>query len=188
MSRPYFVLGTPRSRTAWLAEFLSTEDRPCAHEPSRRLRGRAAFLDWLMQPGMAASDSVLTLRWRDILAAQPAARILLVRRPVRDVVASFVRAGYWAPALERLVQRIDDEIAAILQSGHKVMFVPFDRLEREDVCAAAYLWCNGAAVPAGRWLTMKDCKVLASIPDAIRDTAHDPVRLLDIYPELGALG
>lgn len=135
---PVLVIGTPRSRTAWLAAFLSTPDRIFAHEPSvhwRDLDDLRAFLD---RPGAAACDSGLTLFWREALEMRPDLRLIVVRRPIDDVIESCKRAGMPIAAdAVRIIERTAEVAAGVGASGF-AMCLGCDDLASEAVCGALY--------------------------------------------------
>ena len=180
---PFFVLGMPRARTAWLAEFLSTIRRRCHHEPSQWLRGRAGFQEFLRSPNLAISDSMMTLRWREILDLRPDARIVVAYRDIDAVIFSFMKAGLWHPRIRPLLQRLDAELATLM-CAREVFYVPFDEMGDRDRMENLYRYCNGSAMPPGWWQKWKDRKVLASIPEMFERTAANADGLLDLYPEL----
>ena len=147
---PCLVIGTPRSRTAWLAQFLSTPERPFVHEPSVHWKGLDdlyAFLD----RGGCASDSGLTLFWREAVQRRPDTRLIVVRRDPASVVASFLRIGFPAEQkvdLFRGVYRIWRE-AVVAAAHHYAMTVPFENMRRDSICGAIYRQAHWAKAPRG---------------------------------------
>lgn len=181
--KPYFILGTPRSRTAWLADFLSLPERPCLHEPSQWLRGRPALAELLQKPGLAVSDSMLTLRWQDILEACPETRIVVVERPRQGVLMSFARMGIVDPVLERILDLIRAEITKLV-SLETVSYVPYHQLDDQATCERIYRFCVGAQAPHGHWRSRAMRKVLASVPTMLQRTAANREGIMDLFPEL----
>ena len=91
MSGRFLIAGLPRCRTAWLSVATTTASSFCYHEPVAHLDSFEALVDlWKPIPGHAAgvSDSCLSLQLERILeTVKP--RVLLVERPLMDIVASF---------------------------------------------------------------------------------------------------
>ncbi len=183
MTRPYFVLGTPRSRTAWLAAFLSTRERPCQHEPSRSLRSHADLLALLRTPDLAASDSALTFRWRDIRRESPGARIVVVRRPLGEVIESAAAAGL--PPATAALRRLNHELDLLCRAA-PVLSVPFHRLVGQTTCEMVFKFCNGAAPPPGHWAMWRDRNIQADI-SAVMEAARDNIAgIRAVFPEMVA--
>lgn len=184
---PFVILGTPRSRTAWLAEFLTHGARTCVHEPSRNWRG----LDELrgaLNDGQGISDSVLTLRWREIVAYRPDARIVVVHRAAEDVLASFRKAGLWHDGLPAVIDRIDAALCELAESVQAVpvLYVPFAAMTRRDVCARIWRHCRGDEIPMERWEQHKGRVIVADAERHINDAIKNAAGVLALYPELAA--
>ena len=62
----FMILGTPRSRTAWLAKLLSFGGVECIHEPSIDFKSLDDLQTFLQRPDTGAADSLMTLLWRDV--------------------------------------------------------------------------------------------------------------------------
>jgi hypothetical protein len=93
MSKPFLIVGLPRSRTAWWSVAASTPVSCCTHEPLSRTACFADLLPFWNVPGFAfagISDSGLALQVARILAeVQP--RTLIIRRDPLDVIRSSTR-------------------------------------------------------------------------------------------------
>jgi hypothetical protein len=130
MSVPFAILGTPRSRTAWFAKFLSYEQSICEHEPSRNWSSVEDITRYFI-PDVGASDSMLTLRWRDILKV-PNIKVIVIKRPVEDVICSARKAGLGLGYFNIL--RISASIAEIAREQQDIPIVAYKDLTAE-VCA-----------------------------------------------------
>ena len=93
MSRQFLIAGLPRCRTAWLSVATTTAQSFCHHEPVPDL-DRFEALQALWRPlighAVGVSDSCLSLQLERILETV-APRVLLVERPIEDILASFRR-------------------------------------------------------------------------------------------------
>lgn len=108
---PFAILGTPRSRTAWFARFLTYGGTYCFHEPSASFTGDES-LRRFFRPGYGCVDSMLTLKWRELRDA--GVRIAVVERPADEVLDSARAAGLPVTAASvRLLSHIVDAIGAI---------------------------------------------------------------------------
>jgi hypothetical protein len=106
----------PRSRTAWVANYLTTGGVYCEHELLSRFRNVQECAEWMRAEatartavGMSDSGAVL---FQDALAeALPEARWVILRRPVAEVEESFRREhGLELPDLWAQKRKVDDAI------------------------------------------------------------------------------
>jgi hypothetical protein len=172
--RPFFVIGYPRSRTAWLSTWLTNPPYSfCFHEallrfpvggfPEQfRLSGSGAFGD---------ADSGLPLFFDEIDALFPMARYLFVHRPIKEAKESFMAAT------DTEKQKTDAAFTLMRQGqekmikklfGHRVMHVDFHDLD--DVNVARDIW--GFCVPDApfhrpRWEEMNALRITQIIPKAV---------------------
>lgn len=91
MRSPFFICGTPRSRTAWFSVVTSGARSVCYHEPTAHLKSFDQLVSlWTADAGMSigVSDSSLSLQIGRILRViKP--RTLMIRRPIDEIMASF---------------------------------------------------------------------------------------------------
>lgn len=86
----FLVLGLPRSRTAWLSNFLTYGDRSlCYHDLSRKCNTLDDFYGYTSKPFeyVGVSDTALHMYpWFDSIADK--SRILVIKRDVSDSINS----------------------------------------------------------------------------------------------------
>jgi len=195
MTAPFVILGTPRSRTAWLAKFLAFEGRKVLHEPSIDFRSINDLYALLQNHSVAGIvDSTMTFRWRDVLTAAPAARIVLVHRPPSDVIASFMRTGVFAGQraaaqvrLGRLLRSLSDAIED-LWASEAVLSVPFEELNARHVCDRVFRYCLGEPMPERWWRILRAENVQADIRDVFRRAEANADGIRAVYPEIEPVG
>jgi hypothetical protein len=150
---PFLVVGLPRSRTAWLAKFLSYQGRVCRHEPSLRWESLADFARWL-DGSEGASDTMMTFLAHEVQRRRPDIPLLVIRRPRFEVLESLNRLPYkkepWLPAwLEKMdarLDRIEDELDCFVLNFHE--------LDLPMECRLAGLHCLGV-LPDPRYVTVR---------------------------------
>ena len=191
MTAPFVILGTPRSRTAWLAKFLAFEDRWVLHEPSITFQNLNMLHNLLNERTLAGIvDSMLTFRWRDVLASRPDARIVVVHRPMDEVVASFMRTGIFADDMAggqaRLVQilrKIEAEIDN-LRADAAVLSVPFAQLGWLAVAEQIFTHCLGEPLPDKWWDRWRTVNVQADVHECRRRAEANADGVRAVYPEV----
>lgn len=161
---PFFVTGLPRSRTAWCANWLTTDRSFCFHDRAfGNFQGPIAnfyqneFLGW--------SGSEILFQWKEISDACPAAPWLLIERDPEEARRSFLAA------MERNGDCVDEKVFAdhwALRLGRieelkkygNVFRVPADLLD--DVVTARTIWqCLLPGLPFNpeRWLLLRGLNV-----------------------------
>ncbi len=140
---PFIVFALPRSRTAWLSRFLSYAEWQCGHDEIRHCRSLEDVRAWLSQPYTGTVETAAAPFWRLLQQYQPAARIMVVRRPVAEVVDSLMRLGLPFDAAKlttsmRLYERKLDQIEHRLPHALSVTFAD---LATERTCAAVFEHC-----------------------------------------------
>lgn len=149
----FLVLALPRSRTAWLSQFLSYDGWHCGHDQLRYMRSLEDAKAWLSQPMTGSCETAAAPFWRIIAKLAPGIPVLTVRRPVPDVVGSLLRAGLDAdPAvLTRRMLYIDRKIDQLEGRLPNVVKVSFDDLATAEGCAKAFGHCLGRPLDTDWW-------------------------------------
>lgn len=94
MARKFLVLSLPRSRSKWLSVFLSPEGtKGCGHDLIVGCRSVADFASALAsRTGSCETGGMVG--WKLVRQLMPEVRLLVVRRPVGEVMDSFRRLGF----------------------------------------------------------------------------------------------
>jgi hypothetical protein len=112
---PFFIASLPRSRTAWLANFLTYQDSFCFHEPMNKY-GLKEYPRMLMGTGKkyaGVSDSLNTLIMEELVDLFPQAKIVVIKRPVEEVEKSLNALGFpCSKLLEKMVRELEKIIHA----------------------------------------------------------------------------
>lgn len=139
ISRPFVILALPRSRTAWLSEFLSYGGMTCAHDLAPECASISEFMTRL-----AAYDGTVetgaVVGWRLIRRYIPQAQIIVVKRQVAEVKASLRAVGLTPiPGEIEARGRLLDECAAALG----VLSFTYDQLDDPEICRRIFETCCG---------------------------------------------
>lgn len=90
MNAPFFVTGLPRSRGAWLANFLTAQGALCIHDGL--IHGVDAATRWLKKDKLRGlSDSTLPLRWQELFPQFDSYRLVIVEREPETCWQSLLR-------------------------------------------------------------------------------------------------
>ena len=102
MNKHFYITGLPRSGTAWLANYLTTDKSICVHEASTYANDEGwsvnHYLDTLEYPIAGTADSAI---WNSIHEID--GPLLFVNRPLDQVIKSIRNAQFVEPGYEAVV-------------------------------------------------------------------------------------
>ncbi len=137
---PFIVFALPRSRTAWLAQFLAGNGWQCTHDLVIECDTLAQLQHRLAQPMSGTVETGAMLGWRLLRTWFPRAKFAVVRRPVQEVLASLARVG--APAdVNEIYSR--NRLLDVIASQPGTMSVHFMDLAITSVCSDLFHHCTG---------------------------------------------
>jgi len=170
---PFLISALPRSRTAWLAAFLSTGGWTCHHQVAVRMRSIPDMVRFFQQPCTGAAETAVSLGWMLFRYYLPELRTVVIRRPVEECVASMLRVDVAAVAVYNegvLRHGLTREAAALdaLAEQPDVLAVDYADLAREDACAAVFEHCLPFPFPRARWLEMRERNIQADVKGLLR--------------------
>jgi hypothetical protein len=118
---PFFIASLPRSRTAWLANFLSYGPSHCFHEPMSDfpLEDYPILLNSPGTPFAGVADSLNCLVMEQLIDMFPRARVVVVRRDIEEVAKSVQDAFHikcW-----QMLERMDRELTRIESAYHPLV-------------------------------------------------------------------
>ena len=177
---PTLVIGLPRSRTFWTARWLGADhDVSIYHDlPS---------LDRMFgTPGYCAVDTVLGSVWRGAVERWPSLRLIVVRRPVDDVVASFARAGVSGPAFEAMLRGYAPAFDDPQLHARADMVCSFDDLNRFEVCRQMAVLCRSRSPGYDEWSTLAAQNLQCEIKPALLRAADPEGHTVQTLRALGA--
>jgi hypothetical protein len=111
----FFICSLPRSRTAWLANFLTYGPSFCFHEPMNKyaLKEYPGLLAKTGKRHAGVSDSINTLVIEELVDMFPQAKIVVIQRPIEEVAKSLEALGLPCPTLlEKMTVALDKIVHA----------------------------------------------------------------------------
>ena len=163
---PFVVLSLPRSRSAWLSRFLTYGDWVCGHEEIRHLRTLDDAKLWFDQPNIGTAETAAAPWWRLLDQFAPGARVLVVRRPVEDVVDSLMRLPgltFERDTLLKTMTRLDRKLDQIEARVPNVLSVSFSDLNDEATCAKVFEHCLPLKHDHDHWARLAPVNIQANM-------------------------
>lgn len=151
----FVILALPRSRTAWLARWLTYGEFQCGHDQVKHCRSLDDIASWMGQPCTGTVETAAAPFWR-MLGRFGDVRVATVRRPVADVVASLqavAPGAFQTEATTAAMTRLDRKLEQIERRLPDVLSVPFEDLATEDGCRRLWQHCLPYAFDE-RWHAM----------------------------------
>lgn len=143
----YFITGLPRSKTAWLANFLSYDNSLCFHDAlaicdsidqlALRLRNSSCF-------NVGHSDPANLLFEDRLRELFPAARWVVVDRPAQESIDSY--AATFSVDLSERVR----SLTVVKDRIKNALHVPFEAVESRAMEIAEFV-APGFRCPRARW-------------------------------------
>lgn len=134
---PFFVTGLPRSRTAWLANFLTWGNTFCYHDIFLRCQRPDEVLQlFAAAPGVAVGNSdPANLFFQDrLMQLFPSAKWVIVNRSPEDASRSARAAGMPPRTVELHVPKL-----AELRRKVDALLVPFEKLDQLAMAVGRYI-------------------------------------------------
>ena len=147
---PFFIAGLPRSRTAWLANFLTTDESFCYHELTADCCDLAEMPDAFRRTGrriVGDADTSLALLHEPIKKLFPGARWVVVERPA-EAVAKSLRDDLGIVIDPGLLNQLQENLEVIKRDALVVSFDGF------SVNTARFVWAYclpGIDFDEARW-------------------------------------
>jgi len=170
---PFIILSLPRSRSFWLSRALSCAGYHCEHEQARHARGLDDVRSWLAQGWTGTAETSAAPWYRLIRHLRPDIAIVVVRRPVGDVVDSLMRldlrgvCGFDRVALERQMRRQDRYLDRV-ERLPGVLSVQAADLSNEAVFAKVFEHCLHVRHDPEWWAALAPANLQCDMPALMR--------------------
>ena len=140
---PFVIYSSPRSRSFWLSKFLTYGGWTCGHDENRYIRSMDDVKSWFSQPFTGTVETSSGCWWRLIHDMRPDVKIVVIRRPVDEIVASFLRTNveFNEQELRNIVTKNDAKLQQIAMRLPDALVFNYEDLVKEEVCAKIFNHC-----------------------------------------------
>lgn len=167
MHPPFVIYSLPRSRSFWLSRYLNYGGWTCGHDEARYIRGLDDVKSWLAQPCVGTVETAASPFWRLLPAT---AKVVVIRRPIAEVVASLSRTGlsFDAERLDQRLRYLDHKLDQIEKRTPGVLSVKFADLADEATCAKVFEHCLPFKHESERWARLSAMNLQTDLPALLR--------------------
>jgi hypothetical protein len=137
------------------------------------MRGLDDVRSWLAQPNTGTVETLAAPWWRLITKYRPDIRVVVVRRPVQEVVDSLMAMGHFADRalVAAHMRKLDAKLCQIEKRVPNAASVSFKDLTKQSVCQGLFEYCTGTKDAPGRWAAFDQANIQCSMPAMIRYAA-----------------
>lgn len=182
----FFVTGLPRSRTAWMAAFLSTGESLCMHEPSYKMSSiedLRPILDSTFYKYIGVSDSGLGY-FAPWIIENLQCRMLVIERDFPDVADSLVKLGFDLRYIHDYCNALMGPLLAV-KAHPLVKWVHFNSLVHKRVMQDIYWWLMpGMAFDEARWTEFANFHIEVDLKRTIDKTLKNQSNFDKLYADL----
>lgn len=164
MDKPFIIYALPRSRTAWLSKFLTYGEWTCHHDIVTDMHTVTELRDFLRMPHTGTAETGMIEGYKLQQKILPDARIVVVRRSVKDVMKSLQNVGI------EIDQSIIEHRAFLLDEltmQERVPTVSYEELKYETFCKKIFEHCLREPFDKEWWMGLRDCNIQIDVPARI---------------------
>lgn len=168
---PFFIVGLPRSRTAWFSAFLSGGDVTCHHELLRKCARPEEFAWKLAEtptPIVGDADSILPAAYYRIKESLPKHKLVFIVRNPEDALKATLAA---APEhSERITARWPKIVGSFqtMLANETGLIEQFSDLDNESTCRRISEYCTGLPFDPIRWASFSELKITMDFAKAAK--------------------
>lgn len=185
MTRPFIIFALPRSRTAWLAHFLSYDGLRVGHDIAIECESVQAFLDCFgpKRQMIGTVETGAILGWRLLRSIMPELRMITIRRRVWEVECSLAAFGIHLPA-EELVKR--SAMLDALGQEEGVRSYDFAELREMLVCKQIFEDCIDTSFDYSWWSELQHVNIQVDMDSRMQQLARRAPQIEGLKRELFA--
>jgi len=163
---PFFIVGLPRSRTAWTATWLTTiPGVRCYHDGLRGVRSIEEYRAKLERPGLVGDcDSGLLLCWRQIEKLYPTSPWVVITRDPKAVTRSLARLS--VPSAREVAAKGFEELRALSAAFPEERLLILASSDLDDPEAAERICAHiGAPFRVEHWRAFRPILIEAKLEE-----------------------
>lgn len=165
---PFFVTGLPRSRTAWVANWLTTDMTICFHDVEPETS------KFLLNKRVGFAGPELIWKMRELERSFPSAPWLFLMRDPDECLASWKKAAGkvlphshpdFALLWKKRVEILEDSDGLPLHS----LVISYEELDEEPVARAVWQHLIGTPFDLDRWKMLTEFNIQQKFEQVLKD-------------------
>ncbi len=164
MSKPFFIVSLPRSRSCWLSTFLSYQtssiSRVCGHDLLVRCKSISEFREQVAEVDGTCETAIIE-GWKIMRDLWPKSRVVVIHRDLVSIVQSCRKLGL-EPNLEQLIER--KEMLDMLANAPGVKSYQFEQLEDPAICKEIFEFCLKLEFDVNWWSLLQSKNIQINMP------------------------
>lgn len=176
-----FMLSLPRSRSAWMTEFMRPFVALALHNPLQQcasIEELAQQIDAAPTGRVFVADVAAMFFFDQLVVRFPGAKYLFVHRPAREVEQSMQKLGVNPPLSVRSAEKQLVELATSMRGRADCMAGTFFELYAPQFMQAISKFVTGIDVPYTHYMRMKNRNVQVPLNEQIKRTDIAKQRVL----------
>lgn len=160
-----------------MSRFLSYGDWTCWHDEARHVRSVDDVRSWLSQEKVGSVETAAAPFWRLVRQIRPDANVVVVRRPIDEVITSLVatKIPFDHSVMTRHLRRLDRKLDHIERGVPGVLSVRFADLADETTCQQIFEHCLPYHHDSERWRHLSGINLQINLSAMFRyERAHAP--------------
>jgi len=149
----YFITGLPRSRTAWLANFLTYDGSFCFHELCRKttnVHEMKLLLSYPKYKHVGTSDCALSYYFDKLIEMLDEWKLIVIDRNLDDAINSLDKIGLKTKeSIEKVLEAHNRN--KYMMKKHEHLLIPFEALNKQIACEKIWEYCTGTKMDKVRF-------------------------------------
>jgi len=159
----FIIYALPRSRTAWLAHFLTYGDWTCCHDVVTDVHSFAELQEIFGIPYIGSAETGMIEGWKAMEKIAPDHRRVVIRRPLEEIKASLAKFGLADD--EGLERR--EKMLIELSAQPDVMTVNYADLDNIETIKALFEFCLLQPFDEQYWERLRHKNIQIDMPARI---------------------
>lgn len=182
---PFFIIALPRSRTAWLSAFLTTDAGKCLHDPLSQCESLDDLKSLMVSyEAIGCVDTSSPLFFNAIYARWPDAKYLFVFREPLEIAASLDALGMPSGEVQKMQVRMNSAYLSV-RERENVRALPYFHLSQLPALGAIWEFLIGTPFDADRAERMIPMNIQIDPRQALADC--DEERILKLLRSTGVI-
>lgn len=160
----FFIIGLPRTRSTWLANFLTYKTSFCFHEAIRlcyKIKDMQPLLESIEEQNVGDADTMLIQYKDQIIEMFPSAKWVIIKRDFEDVMLSLGKKfAFKNPEDDRVLFKEIEKKITSFEKEHPALIINYEDLNNAEICKKLWDYCiSDSSFNYKRWMQLDVIKM-----------------------------